>query len=131
MDDLFRTILSSPEFAAFLIASAVALASWIGKSVKALLVNSLDEKQLAMVFSICENAVRVAEQTGLAKTNEEKKAEAIRVAQTYLDAYGIKISADRLSSAIEAAVYSEFTQFKTPTPPVEVTTTEAATGPAV
>lgn len=118
--DWLSGILSSPEFAAFVILVLTSLAGWVAKNVNAFLGEKLTAEQLRTVMVVAQNAVRVAEQTGLGKTGEEKKAEAMRVAQTYLDAYGIKIDAERLASAIESAVYSELTEFKPLELPEEV-----------
>jgi LL-H family phage holin len=105
-------ILSSPEFSAFIIATVIGFAGWLGKQLNALINQKVSGEQLKVLISIAENAVRVAEQTGASKTGAEKKAEAVRVAQSFLDAYGIKVSAAQLEGAIEAAVYSELTVFK-------------------
>lgn len=116
---LLGTIVASDQFAAFLFSALVAIATWIAKSVVAILKNKLTDAQLAILFKVASQAVLVAEQTGALKTSEEKKAEAIRVAQTYLEAYKIKVSLAQLDAAIEAAVYSELTQFKPPLPSAE------------
>jgi hypothetical protein len=112
--ELISTILQSPEFAAFLVSVLVAVATFVGKSLRDLLVRNLTAKQLEMLMTIAVNAIRVAEQLGYDQTGEEKKAEAIRIAQTYLDAYGIKVSAAQLSAAIEAAVFAELTKSRLP-----------------
>ena len=108
--DLINQILGSPEFMAFLFAAITAVIGFVGKSLRDLLSNKITTEQLQLLLVVAKQAVAVAEQTGLAATGAEKKAEAIRVAQTYLDAYGIKVSAAQLEAAIEAAVFSELTK---------------------
>lgn len=107
LNQLLTSIVTSPEFAGFMITVLVAVATFVGKALRDVLVHNLSAKQLEMLMTIAQNAVKVAEQTGLGKTGEEKKAEAVKVAQTYLDAYGIKVDAAQLEAAIEAAVFSE------------------------
>lgn len=120
--ELVQQILSSPEFIGLLIAVITAVVGFVGKSLRDLIGRKVTAEQLQLLMIIAKQAVQVAEQTGLARTGEEKKAEAIRVAQVYLDAYGIKISVAQIAAAIEAAVFSELTKLE-PAPDV---ITEAA-----
>lgn len=110
--ELIQTILNSPEFVALLITVITAVIGFVGKSARDLIGRKVTAEQLKLLMIIAKQAVAVAEQTGIAKTGAEKKAEAIRVAQVYLDAYGIKIEAAQVASAIEAAVFTELTQFE-------------------
>lgn len=125
--EFIGSILASPEFSAFILATVVGLAGWVAKSLRALIGEKLTGEQLKTLLLIGENAVKVAEQTGFTATGAEKKAIALKVAQSYLDAYGIKVTAAQLEGAIEAAVYSELSAWK-PTEPDEsiVVTGEAA-----
>jgi len=120
--ELVQQILSSPEFVALLITVITAVVGFVGKSLRDLIGSKVSAEQLQLLMVIAKQAVAVAEQTGIAKTGAEKKAEAIRVAQVYLDAYGIKIDAARVAAAIEAAVFTELTKLE-PAPDV---ITEAA-----
>jgi LL-H family phage holin len=115
--ELVQQILSSPEFVGLLIAVITAVIGFVGKSLRDLIGKKVTAEQLQLLMVIAKQAVAVAEQTGIAKTGEEKKAEAIRVAQTYLDAYGIKIDAAQVAAAIEAAVFTELTKLE-PAPDV-------------
>lgn len=110
--ELVSQILSSPEFVALLIAVITAVIGFVGKSLRDLIGRKVTAEQLQLLMVIARQAVAVAEQTGIAATAEEKKAEAIRVAQVYLNAYGIKIDVGQISAAIEAAVFTELTQFE-------------------
>jgi len=118
--EFINQILSSPEFMALLLTVITGVIGFVGKTVRDFIGQKVTAEQLRLLLVIAQQAVAVAEQTGLAKTGEEKKAEAIRVAQTYLDAYGIKIDAAQVSAAIEAAVYNELTQFKDAVPEVGI-----------
>lgn len=120
--ELVQQILSSPEFVGLLIAVITAVIGFVGKSLRDLIGRKVTAEQLQLLMIIAKQAVQVAEQTGLAKTGEEKKAEAIRVAQVYLNAYGIKIDVAQVAAAIEAAVFSELNKME-PAPDV---ITEAA-----
>lgn len=114
--ELVQQILSSPEFIALLLTVITAVIGFVGKAARDFIGRKVTAEQLRLLLVIARQAVAVAEQTGLAKTGEEKKAEAIRVAQTYLDAYGIKVSVEQVEAAIEAAVFNELTQFKESVP---------------
>lgn len=114
--ELVQQILSSPEFIALLLTVITAVIGFVGKAARDFIGRKVTAEQLRLLLVIAQQAVAVAEQTGLAKTGEEKKAEAIRVAQTYLDAYGIKVNAAQIEAAIEAAVFNELTQFKDSVP---------------
>lgn len=116
MPEIVVTILQSSEFAAFVFASLTAIATWLARSTVRLIRSKLNEEQLKVLFRVSEQAVRVVEQTAKNAGSAEKKAKAIEVAQTYLDAYGIKVSAAQLDAAIEAAVFSVITQFEAPVP---------------
>lgn len=115
--EVITGILNSPEFIALLLTVITAVIGFVGKALRDFIGKKLTAEQLQVLIIIAKQAVAVAEQTGLAKTGEEKKAEAIKVAQTYLDAYGIKVSVAQLEAAIEAAVWNELTQFE-PAPDV-------------
>lgn len=110
--ELVQQILSSPEFIALLIAVITAVIGFVGKSLRDLIGRKVSAEQLQLLMVIAKQAVAVAEQTGIAATAEEKKAEAVRVAQVYLDAYGIKVNAGQIAAAIEAAVFTELTKFE-------------------
>lgn len=116
MNEFILNILASPEFATAMLTLFVTVVggavAFVGKEVRALLRKKLSAEQLQILMKIAEQAVFVAEQTGLDHEAEEKKAEALRIAATYLQAYGIKVSAAQLDAAIEAAVFSHLNQFR-------------------
>ena len=139
MESFIASVLQSPEFASALatifITVVTAVIAFLGKAARDYLSHNLSSAQLNTLLLIAQQAVAVAEQTGATKAAEEKKAEALAIAQTYLDAYGIKVSAAQLDAAIEAAVFNEFNRFKfiapaepeaDPVLPDEPVTTEAS-----
>lgn len=117
--ELIFGILASPQFAAFIFTALVAVATWVARQIVALIKRQLTAQQIETLFKVAAIAVTFAEQTGADKTGAEKKAEALRVAQTYLNAYNIKVTATQLNAAIEAAVFSEITKLEPPPPPNE------------
>ena len=123
MQDVFgeflRSILNSGEFQVAILGAVLAFIGWLGKKGRELVNSRITAEQLQTLIRIAQEAVKYAEQTGAAKTGEEKKAQALAVAQTFLDLYGIKASAAQIEAAIEAAVFSEITQFQ----PLELVTT--------
>lgn len=116
MDQFISNLLSSPEFATALLTLFVTVVGgaigFVAKEVRALLKRKLSTEQMALLLKIAEQAVRVAEQTSIGEIAEEKKAEALRVAGTYLRAYGLNVSDAQLDAAIEAAVFSQLNQFR-------------------
>jgi LL-H family phage holin len=121
---LVGNILVSPEFAVLIIAVlgsiVTGVIAWVGKRLSSLLDNRLSADQLRMLMEIAEKAVHAVEQTEAGALAQEKKAEAMRIAATYLQAYGIKVSGEQLSAAIEAAVYEGLSSWKPPVP-IELT----------
>ncbi len=53
------------------------------------------------------SAVQAAEQSGLVKTGEEKKAFALAQVEAWLAEFGINIDLKQVDAAIEAAVFAE------------------------
>lgn len=116
--DILRAILASPEFTTFLIGLVTTVLTsvfaFVGTKLRALLDSKLTIQQREILLQVARQAVQVAEQMGVGKLAEEKKAQAEQVASAYLAAYGIKVSAAELDAAIEAAVFTELTQWKDP-----------------
>ena len=75
-------------------------------------VNEIKAKLTADQLIILDTAVKIgiqaAEQLDLAGAIQDKKAEALKIAQNYLSVHGVKIDLSVLDSAIEAAVYEAF-----------------------
>lgn len=115
--EILTAIVTNDAFAPFVISVLVAVASFVGKSVRDYLQQKMKPEQLRFLMEVATKAVLVAEQTGLDKTGEEKKAEAVAVAQTFLDAYNVKVSVAQLEAAIEAAVFAEFADIEVPAAP--------------
>jgi hypothetical protein len=88
-------------------------------------VNEIKAKLTADQLIILETAVdlgiKAAEQLDLNREINDKKVEALKIAQNYLDIHGVKIDLSVLDSAIEAAVYSAFNTGKTKTEAVAST----------
>lgn len=72
---------------------------------RAFMLRRLSVEQLRLLTDIATFAVNFAEQTGLDKTGEQKKAEALKVASDFLAKYGLKVTPEQLDAAIEAALY--------------------------
>lgn len=68
----------------------------------------LNEQQQTILDAAVRIAVLAAEQLNLSGFVENKKAEAIKIAQAYLIAHGIDIDVQVLADMIEAAVMDEF-----------------------
>ena len=79
-----------------------------------LLKSKLSESQLAILDAAAKIAVLAAEQLNLAGFVEDKKAEAIRIAQQYLAAHGVELDVQVIADAIEAAVMEQFNQQQLP-----------------
>ena len=108
-----------PPLAAALVALAVA---WINKEAK-----KLSADQMFAIKEAVTMGVNFAEQTGLLKTGEQKKADAIAAAQAYLDKQGVKVDLSLLSAMVESAVKTELYWVPvTPVAPPEPTTPPAS-----
>ena len=108
-----------PPLAAALVALAVA---WINKEAK-----KLSADQMFAIKEAVTMGVNFAEQTGLLKTGEQKKSDAIAAAQAYLDKQGVKVDLSLLDAMVESAVKTElgWDSF-TPVAPPEPTTPPAS-----
>ena len=115
---VFSALIASPEFAVFLLGlmgtAITGAVAFVSQAVRKFLNTKLNAEQLTLLMQIANRAVLAAEQTGLDKTGEQKKDEAVSIAVTFLAAYGIKVSGAQLEAAIEAAVYSGLTSQKEP-----------------
>ena len=116
MNDIFDLIFGSPELSFFLLATATTVAGYVGKVIVSLIQRKLNAEQIRVLLAVARTAVLAAEQTGAAASAEEKKARALAIAQTYLTAYGIKVSAAQLDAAIEASVLAELAKVHLPEP---------------
>lgn len=92
---------------------AVPVGTMIGFYVKKLIDKATAEIEAAApdTFDLLQKfavaAVQAAEQSGLVKTGEEKKAFALAQVEAWLSQYGIDIDMDQVDAAIESAVFAE------------------------
>lgn len=135
MDEFVNNLLASPEFAQLILTiftvTLTGVVAFVGKELKSFLHKKLSAEQLAILMKVAEQAVFVAEQTGIDHAAEEKKMEALRVAEAYLKAYGIKVTAEQLDAAIEAAVFSQLNQFKVEEEVIEAAVEDEPEAPAI
>ena len=101
------------------VAGVAYIVAWIRKEEK-----KLSADQMFAITTAVNMGVNFAEQTGLLKTGEQKKADALAAAQEYLDKQGIKVDLGLLDNMIEAAVQTELQ--KVPVVPDPVTTKPSA-----
>jgi hypothetical protein len=113
-----------PPLAASLVALAVA---WINKESK-----KLSADQMYAIKEAVSIGVNFAEQTGLTKTGEQKKADAIAAAQAYLDKQGVKVDLSLLDAMVESAVKTElgWDKFTLVAPPEPTTPPASMVDPA-
>jgi LL-H family phage holin len=97
--------------ASVLILALTGVITFVGQALRSFLLRHLSSEQLKLLMTVARQAVLSVEQTSASASAEEKKAEAERIVQTFLDAYGIKASAKQISAAIEAAVFAELTKW--------------------
>lgn len=84
------------------------LAAWVVAKVRELWVDvssKMSEETVYWLKQAADIAVKAAEQQGLAKLIQDKKADAIATAQAYLKVKGINVDVALISAAIEKAVY--------------------------
>lgn len=84
------------------------LVTAIAKSVYSLIKTHTTANQFAILYQIATAAVQASEQGALGGFVTDKKSAALQYANESLSAAGLKVSAEELSSAIEAAVLREF-----------------------
>lgn len=96
------------------------LAAQIAVLLGALIVKAVNEikakltaDQLVILQTAVDIGIKAAEQLDLNDAIDNKKAEALKIAQNYLNVHGVKIDLSVLNSAIEAAVYAAFNEGKT------------------
>ena len=82
--------------------------AWINKEAK-----KLSADQMQAIKDAVNIGVSMAEQTGVLKTGEEKKAAAITAAQGYLAKQGITVDLTLLDNMVESAVLNEINWSKT------------------
>ena len=111
-----------PPLTAALVALAVA---WINKVAKGLSANQMDA-----IREAASMGVAFAEQTGLLKTGEQKKADAIAAARAYLTKQGVTVDLTLLDNMIEAAVKNDLNWSKAsgPVAPPEPTSSALPAG---
>lgn len=108
--------LATPEFGQLVTNVLVALASLIitaiGTVVTGFIKSRTTKEQWATIQQIVNAAVTAAESAGLAGQVSDKKSAAIQFASAMLASRGIKIDAEALDAAIEAAVLAQFNFWK-------------------
>jgi hypothetical protein len=92
-------VIALPPLVVAIVALVVA---WINKVAK-----GLSADQMEAIREAVSMGVNFAEQTGLLKTGEQKKDDAIEAAQNYLAKQGITVDLALLDNMIEAAVKTE------------------------
>lgn len=93
-----------------LIVFVVALIGLLAWYARAWLQEKLSNEQYSFVLWLAAMAVQAAEQYG--GSAEEKKRQALAVAERWLEERGLKLDLNSLDAAIEAAVFSELTKHK-------------------
>jgi len=105
----------TPFLAAVLPALAAALASlvvaWIVKVIGEIKAK-LDERTLWLLNEATRAAVLAAEQMNLSGQIADKKVYAMKVAQDWLAAHGLKVDLAIIEAKVEAAVLEEFNKGK-------------------
>jgi 2-methylaconitate cis-trans-isomerase PrpF len=95
-----------------LLTIVTAIAGYAAVQVRAWIEAHVPQKYLDSLVTIATTAVQAAEQTSLGRDvaldGAAKKRVALSIAQKYIDSTGLKVSADQLDAAIEAAVMAEF-----------------------
>lgn len=84
------------------------LVAGISKSIYSWIKTHTNANQFAILYQIATTAVQASEQGALGGFVTDKKAAALQYANESLNAAGLKVSAESLSNAIEAAVLREF-----------------------
>lgn len=84
------------------------LVTAIAKSVYSWITTHTNANQFAILYQIATTAVQASEQGAIGGFVTDKKAAALGYADEALKSAGLKISAEELSTAIEAAVLREF-----------------------
>lgn len=118
--DWLTGVLGSPEFSTLLLttfASAVfAFVGWLGYLVRRNILRNLSATDFALLRSIATIAVQYTEQKFTDLDGPAKLTAALQVADTYIAAYGLKVTAAQLLNIIEAAVYAETIKMTLPEP---------------
>lgn len=108
--------LATPEFGQLVTNVLVALASLlitaVGGAVTGFVRSRTTAQQWSVIQSIVTAAVRAAESAGITGDIVSKKSAALAAAQAMLASRGIKIDANALDAAIEAAVLEQFNYWK-------------------
>ena len=94
------------------VGTVTGLLAFVGKVLRDFLKKRLSQEELKVLLAVARQAVLAVEQTSAGEVAEAKKLQAIRIVQTFLDAYGIKANAKQVSAAIEAAVFAELRRWE-------------------
>lgn len=87
---------------------------WAAMQFRRIVLNRLSAGELDLLLRIGAMAVRYVEQTMPKAKGEAKLDEALRVASSYLVAYGVRADPERLRAIIESAVYTEVARAELP-----------------
>jgi hypothetical protein len=106
-----------------LLTVVTSVGAFLGWAIRNYILRQKSAAEIGQILQIAGIAVRAAEQLG-GVDGAEKLDKATDIAQKYLDAYNIKVSAKQLRAALESAVLTEL--LKEPSPlPVEVSNTDS------
>lgn len=100
--------------APILLTVVTAIGTALGWVVRNYILRKKSSAEIGLILQIAGLAVRAAEQLGL--DNSDKLDKATDIAQKYLDAYGVKVSAKQLRAALESAVLTELLKEPSPVP---------------
>ena len=100
----FWSIVNDPAVSAGIAGILVAVLTFFGKKLNALLGRKLSAEDFKLLMAVADRSVAAAAQTKAAEAPETRKAEAVRIARAFLTAYGLDVSEKQLDAAIEASV---------------------------
>lgn len=115
MSEIIGSIITSPEFASFVIGAFGTVAGAIVGSIlylyRRVVLHRLSDQEQALLERAAKMAVLYVEQIGADKKADEKLNLALESAATALRSWGITVEASQLRAAIEAAVMEYITRF--------------------
>lgn len=108
---MFDFLIGSPEATAFFLTTfagiVTAVVSWVAVTYRREILARIPAKELETLGSIAALVVQNIEQRYEDADGPAKLADAMGLADDFLAKYGIKVTAEQLRAAIEAAVFTE------------------------